>query len=443
MMVSMTIPLWQLTGAQLQQRLEDGACTRVDIVAAYDERIARCESAVQAWSWVDVAQAKAQAAAADAAIRQSGQPSGALDGFMVGIKDIIDTGDMPTAYGAALYAGHRPATDASLVARLKQAGAVILGKTVTTEFAFAAPGPTRNPHDVRHTPGGSSSGSAAAVAAGMATAALSSQTGGSTIRPAAFCGVVGFKPTHGVIDSQGMKPLALSSDTVGIHARTVADAAQLFGALTSAPTRHAAVRQPASIAWLPGPHAATVSDASTAMLDRLRQVLQADGIAVSMPDIPPEMVTRLGEENRLIMAAEASRSLAWEYQEHRAVLAPQTVALIERGLAVSADRYAEAIAYIEQSRGAFDHAMRGFDALLTFAAAGAAPLASAGLGDSLFNRPWSALGTPCLALPSGSGQGLPLAVQLVGRCGRDWELLAMGGYIEALIGHVPAWPSLG
>jgi amidase len=338
---------------------------------------------------------------------------------------------MPTTYGAALYRDHRPARAAALVTRLRRAGAIILGKTVTTEFAYAAPGPTRNPHDTAHTPGGSSSGSAAAVAAGMAGLAISSQTGGSTIRPAAFCGVVGFKPTHGLIDSSGMKALAPSSDTVGLHARSVADIALAFDVLAdgAAPST---VGAPIRIAWFPGPHAAAASSAAVAALGQVRHVLEQYGMLFAMPDIAPADVAALGECNSLIMAVEGAHSLEPEYRLHRERLATPTQRLIETGRAVPAERYREALEFVERHRIIFDAAMTngGFDALLSFSAPGVAPLAADGAGNSLFNRPWSALGAPCLSLPCGFSAGLPLGVQLVARRGADLALLALGSEIE-------------
>jgi amidase len=349
---------------------------------------------------------------------------------------------MPTAYGAALYRGHRPSGDAALVTRLRRAGAIILGKTVTTEFAYAAPGPTRNPHDAAHTPGGSSSGSAAAVAAGMAAIAVSSQTGGSTIRPAAFCGVVGFKPTHGLIDSSGMKPLAPSSDTVGLHARNVADIALAFAVLAdgAVPAR---VGSPVRIAWFPGPHAAEASPAAIAALEQVRGTLEQHGMQFAPPDIAPADVARLGECNRLIMAVEGAHSLEPEYRLHRTQLAAPTQDLIETGRAVSVERYREALEFVERHRIMFEAAMtRGsFDALLSFSAPGVAPLVADGLGNSLFNRPWSMLGAPCLSLPCGFSAGLPLGVQLVARRGADLALLELARRVERLLSPAAKIPA--
>jgi Asp-tRNA(Asn)/Glu-tRNA(Gln) amidotransferase A subunit family amidase len=422
----MTLPLWNCSASELHARVLAGACSVEQIVAATLERIAQREPDIHAWTWLD-----AEGALAAAHKQDHDGARGSLSGVVVGLKDIIDTADMPTTYGAALYRDHRPARDAALVTRLRRAGAIILGKTVTTEFAYAAPGPTRNPHDTEHTPGGSSSGSAAAVAAGMAGLAISSQTGGSTIRPAAFCGVVGFKPTHGLVDSSGMKALAPSSDTVGLHARSVADIALAFAELADQATS-AHVRTPARIAWFPGPHALAASAPAVAALEQLRRVLEKHGMQLATPDLAPADVAALGECNSLIMAVEGAHSLEPEYRLHREQLAAPTQRLIETGRQVSVERYREALEFVEQRRAGFDAAMTigGFDALLTFSAPGIAPLAADGTGNSLFNRPWSALGAPCLNLPCGFSAGLPLGVQLVARCGADLALLELGGEIE-------------
>src|SRR5262252_4526365 len=215
-----------LSASEASRLICDGVITSVQLVEACLARIQEVDEQVQAWAFLDPDYALAQARSADA-WRSEGKPTGPLHGVPVGIKDIFDTGDMPTEYGSVLYAGHTPSRDATVVAMLRAAGAVIMGKTVTTEFAYFFPGKTRNPHNPEHTPGGSSSGSAAAVAANMVPLALGSQTNGSVIRPAAFCGVVGFKPTHGLIPRPGMFMLSRTCDCVGLFARTVEDLALL------------------------------------------------------------------------------------------------------------------------------------------------------------------------------------------------------------------------
>lgn len=425
-------PLWRDTASVLHAQVREGRCSVTQIVTSSLERIAQCEPAVQAWAWHDAAAVRAAAQQADL-----DGARGALSGVTIGIKDIIDTADCPTAYGSRLYQHHRPARDATLVTRLRAAGAIILGKTVTAEFAYSSPGATRNPHDLTRTPGGSSSGSAAAVAAGMCAVAVSSQTGGSTIRPAAFCGVVGFKPSYGLIDSTGMKPLAPSSDTVGLHARSVDDIAMVFAVLAAGSVMVPAVSSPSDrpmrIGWFPGPSAAQASPQASAVLENVRRLLLAHGTQLVTPDVAQDDVARLAEINSLSMAVEGARSLAQEYRLHRDRLTAPTLQFIETGLAIPDARYQEALACIARCRRAFDIAMEDVDALLTFSAPGVAPRSNEGLGSSLFNRPWSALGTPCVNLPAGFADGLPLGVQLVGRLHADAALLVLARRVEGLL----------
>ena len=224
--------LWGQSATEAARLIREGRITSVELVRACLERIAAVDEAVQAWAFLDPEHALAQARAADE-YPMSGQPLGALHGVPVGLKDIIDTADMPTENGSVLHAGRTPSRDASVVSLLRAAGAIVMGKTVTTEFATRTPGKTRNPHDPAHTPGGSSSGSAAAVAAGMVPLALGSQTTGSTIRPASFCGVYGFNPTHGLIPRHGMFRLSRTLDHVGLFARTIEDVALLLEELSA------------------------------------------------------------------------------------------------------------------------------------------------------------------------------------------------------------------
>lgn len=432
----MSAPVWSCTATALHAHALDGQWSITQIASAFLERIAQCEPDVQAWAWHDADAVRTAARQADL----DGAP-GPLAGVTVGIKDIFDTADLPTAYGSALYQHHRPAQDAALVTQLRAAGAIILGKTVTAEFAYSSPGPTRNPHDLARTPGGSSSGSAAAVAAGMTSVAISSQTGGSTIRPAAFCGVAGFKPTFGLIDTFGMRPLAPSSDTVGLHARSVSDIAMVFAVLAPHAPAVPAVpsERPMRIGWFPGPHAAQASVQADATLSAVRHLLLADGAQLVSPALSQEDIVRLGDINSLIMAVEGARWLEQEYQNHRALLTAPTLRLIETGLAISDARYRAALDKVARCRHDVDQAMEGIDALLTFSAPGVPPLFSDGLGSSLFNRPWSALGTPCVNLPAGFADGLPLGVQLVGRHHTDHALLALARRVEALL--QPAHPA--
>lgn len=423
-------PFWRKSAVELTESALAGQGRIAEIAGSCLGRIAKLEPLVKAWAWCDPTQVMEAAHEMDRCGAQL-----PLSGVMVGIKDIIDTADMPTAYGAELYRGHLPERDAYVVKRLREAGALIVGKTVTAEFAYASPGPTRNPHNRSRTPGGSSSGSAAAVAAGMVPIAISSQTGGSTIRPAAFCGIVGFKPTYGSIDCSGMKPLAPSSDTVGIHARTVSDIALILPTLSSmAPSSRQASLQPVRIAWFPGPHESEVSADGLDSLFLARKLLMENGFIVEPTVLSLDDMAILSETNRLIMAFEAARSLRTEYEEHRDALTAPSLELIKAGNAISVASYRGALAFAARCRKAMVESMAGFDLLMTFSAPGAAPLVTAGTGSSVFNRAWSTLGVPCLNLPCGRSHGLrlPLGAQFVALPGQDARLLEIGRYIEHL-----------
>jgi Asp-tRNA(Asn)/Glu-tRNA(Gln) amidotransferase A subunit family amidase len=354
-----------------------------------------------------------------------------LAGITVGIKDIFDTSDMPTTYGSAAFANHRPQADATVVAKLRAAGALIMGKTVTTEFAHQHAGPTTNPHSVERTPGGSSSGSAAAVADEMVTMALGSQTGGSTIRPAAFCGIVGFKPTHGKVSLEGVGPLSVTMDTIGLMARSMTDMCLLSSVLLE---NHDLVQAPATprVGWYPSPEALEADPDALRALERARDVLKAAGVQIVDIDLPAKDFLALGQSNRLIMAYDAARSYETVYRNKAADLGASTVTLIETGLLITDEQFKKELLHVEKCKALFAKAMVGVDAVLTLGAPGQAPLKSTGTGLSTFNRAWTTLGVPCITLPFGRGDaGLPLGVQFVGALGADSKLLALGTRFEA------------
>jgi amidase len=359
------------------------------------------------------------------------QPGGPLGGVPIGVKDIVDTHDMPTGYGSALYAGHRPAWDAACVALARAAGAVVLGKTVSTEFAALAPGKTRNPHNPAHTPGGSSSGSAAAVAAGMVPVAIGTQTAGSVIRPAAFCGAVGYKPSYGLIEGAGVKRLAGSLDTVGVFARAVDDAALFVSVLADRPAL-AEVTAPARLRiglyrtsdW------DSVDPATQAALERAAMRLgQGGATVVELPAIPEHAALLAAQTT--IMAWETGQALAFERLNCFDRLAPATQTMLRNGETTPLADYEAARARMPALRAAFDRLFGDRDVLLTPSAPGEAPEGLASTGNALFNRVWTALGTPCVTLPVGRGpRGLPLAVQIVGRHGEDARTLAAAAFVE-------------
>jgi Asp-tRNA(Asn)/Glu-tRNA(Gln) amidotransferase A subunit family amidase len=329
-----------------------------------------------------------------------------------------------------VYKGHVPARDPQVVRRLRAARAILDRKTATTEFAYAHPAATVNPHNPRHTPGGSSSGSAAAVADGMVDVALGSQTGGSTIRPSAYCGIVGFKPTHGLIPSQGMKPLAPSLDTVGLLARRVRDIRRLFAVLAG--REPVPVGSTPPIRYCPGPFAAHADAASHARLAAARDRLLERNIAVAELELGSDFAA-LNDAQLLLMAREASANLRREYGEHRGDISSETIALVESGLSATDAEVQQARLLAGHWRERFAAELSG-GVLLTFSAPGEAPLLEKGTGNSIFNRVWTLLGAPAITLPFGQGpQGLPLGIQLVAAPGRDDSLLECALNVEAAL----------
>jgi Asp-tRNA(Asn)/Glu-tRNA(Gln) amidotransferase A subunit family amidase len=415
------------SASELAELLQSAAFSPLEIARFCLDRIAQKEPSLGAWAYHDADLVLQQARAAEKLPAES-----PLLGVLIGIKDIFDTADMPTAYGSALYAGHRPTRDAEVVARLRSAGALIAGKTVTTEFAYAYPGKTVNPHNALHTPGGSSSGSAAAVAAGMVPIALGSQTGGSTIRPSAYCGIVGFKPTHGLVPTAGMRPLAPSMDTVGIHARTMSDVSLVFPVLCGVGAVKPFVPKAIRIAYFPGPHSDEADDDSRRSLEAARDALRAAGYSVEPIILPADDFGLLNEAQRLIMAYEAASTLRKEHEHHRNALSEAMVSLLDGGEKISVGDYQKALTLAARWRHTFASLLGDERVLMTFSAPGEAPLLSTGTGSSVFNRAWTLMGLPCLTMPFGRGTkaGLPLGIQFVGSPHRDGMLLACAARIE-------------
>lgn len=378
-----------------------------DAVQRCLDRIAERDEEVRAWTVVDP---------------QQEASDGPLAGLPVGIKDIIDTADMPTEYGSPIYAGHQPDRDAICVARLRAAGALVLGKTVTTEFALFHPGPTRNPHDLTRTPGGSSSGSAAAVADGMVPVALGTQTAGSVVRPASFCGVFGFKPTFGLVPTDGVKPCAPSLDTVGVFARDVDGLAAVTTVMAG--TDVPVGPEPQRVGFVRTFEWEGAEPATREALERLaRRVGAAD---VSLPDSFAGLVAA---QERL-MAHEAVISLAVERAEHTARCSPRLLALLETGDAVTAEDAAAALRLRDAARAGLDRLFADHDALLAPAVLGEAPLGLDATGDPLFCRVWTLLGNPCVAVPGLQGpHGLPLGVQVIAPLGQDHVALGAARWL--------------
>ncbi|MFM9981986.1 MAG: amidase [Burkholderiales bacterium] len=414
--------------------IADGAISSEQLVEACLARIRAAEPQVGAWQYLDPEHVLAQARARDLDHKE-GRPAGPLHGVPVGIKDIIDTADMPTEDGTVLHAGRTPDDDATVVAMLRAAGAVIMGKTVTTECATFTPGKTRNPHNPEHTPGGSSSGSAAAVAAGMIPLALGTQTNGSVIRPAAFCGVYGFKPTHGLIPRQGILKLSRSLDQVGVFARTLEDIALLAGQLTGYDERDPDTRPRARIpfaqvaasepplpprfAFVKTPHWDRVEGETREAFGELVDVLGAQCEEFELP----ESLREAWNWHRTIMEAEMAMNLDLEWEKGRDRLSESLQAQLARGREVPALAYQKALARIPALNQGFDELYSRFDAVLTPCAPGTAPLLAT-TGDPALCTLWTLCGMPAISLPLMSGtNGLPLGVQLVGRRDDDARLL--------------------
>jgi len=401
----------------------------LDVVEACLERIAAREPTVQAFALLDPERAR------DAARRlETAGGTGPLHGVPLGFKDIIATAGLGTEYNSAIYRGHVPGQDASVVALSRMAGGIVLGKTVTCEFANRAPGPTTNPHDQARTPGGSSSGSAAAMAAGMVPLALGTQTSGSVIRPASFCGVHGFKGSWGEISYAGTKLTSGTLDTIGIYARCLDDIELYRAVLTDTrPVKLQPGLQPAPriavwlspFAHLAGPGCIEAVEAMAASADRA-------GASVRKMELPPRF-GQLNDAVRWISAYEGARSLAWEKSFHRDRISPDLrLGRIADGEACSPEQYRAFCRLAERCRIEFDAVFEEYDVLLTPASPGEAPLGLTHTGSAVFNGTFTALHAPCVSLPGYVGPtGMPIGVQLVGRRGEDARLLTLAAWLEA------------
>lgn len=427
--------LADLPGTDARERLVAGECSVTDYAQALLMRIDALEPTVQAWAHLDRAHVLAQARAADEAHAQ-GEPDGPLFGLAVGVKDIIDTADLPTENGTVLHAGRMPQDDATVVRHLRAAGGWVMGKTVTTELATYAPGKTRNPHNAAHTPGGSSSGSAAAVAAGMVPLAIGTQTNGSVIRPASFCGVFGFKPSAGLIPRTGVLTQSPPLDAVGVFGRTLDDVALLAQVLAGHDPQDPLTRlrstppllrlarteatPPPTLGWLATPHWERVAPDAQAAFGRLVALLEGR-IA---PLVLPVATTDAVDWHRTVMEADIAGSFDSAYERGRDRLSPSLRAQIERGRQVRAVDYRQALARVPVLLESLASVFDVCDALLTPATLGTAPEGLESTGDPVMCTLWTFLGMPALSLPLLQGDnGLPLGVQLVGRRGDDARLL--------------------
>jgi Asp-tRNA(Asn)/Glu-tRNA(Gln) amidotransferase A subunit family amidase len=438
--------LHSLSATEAAGLIRDGAISAVQLVEACLARVREADAQVQAWAFLDADYAREQARVADE-WRLGGRAIGPLHGVPVGIKDIIDTADMPTENGSVLHAGRTPSRDATVVAMLRGAGAVIMGKTVTTEFANRAPGKTRNPHNPAHTPGGSSSGSAAAVASGMAPLALGSQTGGSTIRPASFCGVYGFKPTHGLIPRDGMFRLSRTLDHVGLFARTIEDVALLLEQLAGYDERDPDSRPRPRIPY----RDLAAEEPPLPPMFALVKTARWDQVHADAKEAFAELAAHLGDRleevdlsdaadealewHRAIMDAEMAVNLEREWEQGRARLSESLRARLERGREVRAADYLHALAGIPALNESFGELFsQRYDAILTPAAAGTAPEGLGSTGDPAFCMLWTLCGMPAMSVPLMQGaNGLPLGLQLVGPRHGDARLLRTARWLVARV----------
>jgi Asp-tRNA(Asn)/Glu-tRNA(Gln) amidotransferase A subunit family amidase len=426
----MSDALHQLSAAEAAARIAAGKLTSEALVEACLARIKEREDTVQAWAFYD-----GEAALAQARARDREAPRTRLHGIPVGVKDVFDTADLPTGYGSPIYRGNRPAADAACVAQVRERGGVILGKTVTTEFATRHPGKTRNPRNPAHTPGGSSQGSAAAVADGMVPLAFGTQTTSSVIRPAAFCGVVGYKPTFGLVNRAGLKILSDSLDHVGTLTRTVADAALLVEELSGAPATafDAVTTLKPRIGFCRTPWWRQADPATQEALADAVPRLARGGARVTDVDLDGDFA-RLTEVQVTISTYEMFRSLAHERTRHPELISETLMGRLLGGGQVTRAGYEEAQAIARRCRARLDDVFRDFDVLLAPSARGEAPKGLASTGDPVFGSGWTVMHGPAVTVPAFHGPSdLPLGAQLVGPRDSDSKTLLAAEWVHRIL----------
>jgi Asp-tRNA(Asn)/Glu-tRNA(Gln) amidotransferase A subunit family amidase len=418
----------RLSATEMAGRIEAGSLTAEAVVQSCLERIREREPVVRAWAHIAADEALAAA--------RSARRDTLMKGVPFGIKDIFDTAEMPTGYGSPIYTGCRPGFTASAATLPRAAGGVLLGKTVTTEFANRHPGPTGNPHDLAFTPGGSSSGSAAAVADFMVPLAIGTQTGGSVIRPAAYCGVAGFKPSFNMFAPAGMHPNTETLDTIGIMARSVEDIGLFRAAIMAIPYEKPAMPdRPPRLALTRTPHWDKAQPDGKAALEDAAKRLRAAGAEVIESELP-NSCSNVADIQSRHSYFEAPRNHAPERYRHEGQL---SLALREGRIAggkkLTLDEFRAAWREADAMRAAANVWAGGFDAILTLPAPGQAPRTLASTGDAIFNGLWTLLHMPCLTVPAGEGpDGLPVGVQLVGKRHGDARLLDIGLWVESRLG---------
>jgi amidase len=427
-------PLNEWPATEIARGIAAGEFTCEAVTRACLARIAEREGLVHAWTNFDPERALAAARARDRAA-----PLGPLHGVPIGIKDVIDTFDMPTEMGSPIYRGHRPPADAACVALLRAAGAVILGKTVTCEFAGVTPGPTTNPHDETRTPGGSSSGSAAAVADCMVPVALGTQTGGSVLRPASYCGVIGYKPTYNAFSRVGVKPAAEGLDTVGLIARSLDDVALARAVLLGLEPGPLVATAPPRIG-LTRTHLWDHAQPETvAAVEDAAQRLNEAGAAIIEVKLPAAFA-ELNQAREIVNDCERAVAMADEWHRHRDLISERLRKIVQRGLDAPPRDYAAAMRLAERCRADLDAAFGTADVLLAPCVRGEAPEGLHHTGDPSLPALWTLLHAPTLTLPTAVGpNGLPVGIQLVGRRHDDERLLAASKWIFATLGVRRPW----
>ena len=435
-----------LTAAEASSRMTAGELTALDYVDACIERVAEREPDVQAWVHLDPEHVRAQARAADEQ-RREGRAAGPLNGIPVGLKDIIATADMPTQNGCAAFKGHQPERDAGCVSQLRAAGAVIMGKTVTTELATHVPNKTRNPHNIEHTPGGSSSGSAAAVACGMVPLALGTQTGGSVIRPASFCGIYGIKPTLGLISRTGVTMQSHTLDTVGVYGRSLDDLAlgvDAIGAFDAADEVSYARPRPSLVRTLaegpaPAPTLAFFrspawSHAEPAAKDAIERFAKSLGDRVVPVEIPAFDGIIAHHSN--LMEAEKASYYGPLLEASPDGISPSLADRIRYGCTVPGRAYIDALRARDRAYAALEDVLARNAAILTLSSCGPAPKGLGSPGNAIFNGLWTLLGVPCVTLPLMTIGGMPCGVQLVGLRRDEGRLLRVARWVERNAQHI-------
>jgi len=431
-----------LSAVQAAKEIREGHLSSVALVAACLRRIEETDEALKAWAYVDADAAMSRAEEMDR-IRKAGRAVGPLHGVPVGLKDIIDTRSMPTERGTPIFAGRQPETDACIVQRLFEAGAVIIGKTKTTELAFVHPTDTRNPHNLNHSPGGSSSGSAAAVAAFQVPLAIGTQTNGSVIRPASYCGVYGFKPTRGIISRTGILQTSVTLDQVGCFGRTLEDVAMLADAIgsfdqadaASLPRPRPAMLEGAKteapveplIAWFDFPFNDRLSNDS---VEAMEMVIETLGGKVERMGVAPQL-SGLVDVQATIHQYEICQHLAEVFDHNWDQISATLQPIIESGRRISLAQYEDALEVMASAENFFAQFFIDYDAVLAPSATGVAPVYGAGTGDPIFSTIWTLAGLPTVTLPLLVGDsGLPIGVQLIGSSETDDRLMRTAAWVE-------------